>query len=54
MKISVKRADALYAAISEPLVRVRLELKLMPAQDYRLAMVEKQIWQALKRVLEGR
>jgi len=53
MKLSQKRRDAVYAAIHRTLTDLRIELKLPPAQDVKLAQGEIRMWDAVKEALEG-
>ena len=43
MKISEKRREKLYRAIHDAIVDVRIELKLSPKDDVKLAQVEHEI-----------
>lgn len=49
--ISKKNREALYRAIHEEIVDVRIKLKLSPKDDYTLAQVESAIWAKQKVVL---
>jgi len=53
MKLSQKRRNAVYAAIHRTLVDMRIELKLPPAEDVKLAKGEIKLWDAVKEALEG-
>jgi len=52
MKLSEKTIMALYAAIHEELVTIRIKLKLNPKDDVALAQVEHLIWVKQKRALK--
>jgi ribonuclease HII len=49
--ISKKNREALYRAIREEIVDVRIKLKLSPKDDYILAQVESSIWARQKETL---
>lgn len=54
MKISEKRKQALYAAISEEIMKVRITLSrkgLSSEDDFIVSQSETKIWHAVKRVL---
>ena len=51
MKISEKRRSELYSAIHDTVVDLRIELKLSPKDDVKLAQVEIEIWRKQKLAL---
>lgn len=52
MKLSAEKRQKLYNAIHDPIVDLRIKLKLLPMIDAQLAQVTKTIWDRQKRVLE--
>lgn len=56
MKMPEKRCNALYAAIREPIVDLRMELERTPARrvnlDARLFRLEQAIWTHVRAALE--
>ena len=51
MRISAKRRQEMYRAIHDAIVDVRIELKLSPKDDVKLAQVEHEIWRRQKEAL---
>jgi len=51
MRISDKRRQEMYRAIHDAIVDVRIELKLSPKDDVKLAQVEHKIWKKQKEAL---
>jgi len=51
MKISKKKQEEIYAAIREEIVDIRIDLKLSPKDDVKLAQVETNIWSKIKEIL---
>ena len=51
MRVSKKKRSELYAAIREPIVDVRIRLKLPADKDVVLAQVEHEIWKRQKKAL---
>jgi hypothetical protein len=51
MKMSEKRRSAMYRAIHNAIVDVRIAMKLPAKDDVVLAQVENEIWQEQKKVL---
>lgn len=52
MKMSEKRRSAMYRAIHNAVVDVRIALKLPAKEDCVLAQVEHEIWREQKKVLK--
>lgn len=52
MKISQKKKEELYKAIREPIVDIRIALKLSANDDFILAQIENEIWKQLKYILK--
>lgn len=51
MKISKKKQEEIYKAIREEVVGIRIELKLSPSDDFKLAQIETNIWKKIKDIL---
>jgi len=51
MRMSAKRREKLYHAIHDTIVDLRVELKLSPKDDVKLAQIEHYIWYRQKQIL---
>jgi hypothetical protein len=52
MRLSSKTRTELYKAIAEPIIDVRIKLKLPDNADFEVAQVEHKIWRRVKEALK--